>query len=212
VNLAYIGTKLDAQAARPVESVGKRMGKVLSSMVIGLLVAACTQTPRANLPGESPPPTQSPPPPTVALVQPTPLPRTQAPAPPTATPRRAFKIGEPVAFQDGWRLTVLKIQDDPPERFFTPKPGTHNVSVFVRHDNGSTVPVSYNPFFFKLQDSSGVRRTTTFASRDDRLGSGEVAPGAFVVGSLTFEVTLGDKMLQLIYEQFGYAQTTFELY
>lgn len=178
--------------------------------VVVAVAVSCTQTPLANAPGGTVPPTASPPPLSVAT-QPV---RTPAPtAAPTATPRRAFKIGEPIAFQDGWRLTVLKIEDQPAERFFTPKPGNRNVVVHVRHDNGSTKAISFNPFFFKLQDATGVRRDLAiFVNRDDRLGSGELAPGAFVVGTLAFEVPVADKQLQLIYEQFGYSQTTIELY
>ena len=186
--------------------MGGLMRLVLTFFVIAL--AACSQTPRANLPGESAPPTQSPPPLTVA-------PTTAAPTQPaaTATQRRAFKIGDPVAFTDGWRLTVMKIEDQAAEQYFTPKPGTHYVAVSVRHDNGSPKPVSFNTFYFKLQDASGVRHSVSiFGGRDDRLSSGEIAPGAFVVGSLTFEVPVGDKQLQLIYEQYGYAQTTIELF
>jgi hypothetical protein len=181
------------------------MKMFVSVIVVGLLFAACTQTPRANLPGESAPPTQSPPPLTTA-------PATQPPAT-TPAPRRAFKIGEPIAFTDGWRLTVMKVEDQAAQQFFTPKPGTHYVAVTVRHDNGSPKAVSFNSFYFKVQDSAGVRRDgSIFGTRDDSLKSGELAPGAFVVGSLTFEVPVGDTKLQLIYEQFGYAQTTIELY
>lgn len=186
------------------------MGKIVSVIVVGLLFAACSQTPRANLPGESPPTTQAPPPLTAAA-QPIVAAATQAPA--AATPRRAFKIGEAIGFTDGWRLTVLKLEEQAAEAYFTPKPGTRNVAVTVRHDNGSQKAVSFNFFYFKLQDSTGVRRTISiFGGRDDRLGSGELAAGAFVVGSLTFEVPVGDKGLQLIYEQIGYTQTTIELY
>lgn len=185
--------------------------RTVAVVLLAIAISACTQTPRANLPGESAPPTASPPPLTVA-------PSTVAPsaaptAPPTATPRRAFKIGEPVQFADGWRITVVKIEEQAPKQFFTPAPGSRFVAVYVRHDNGSTKAVSFNTFYFKLQDGTGVRRgIDLFGGRDDRLSSGELAPGAFVVGSLTFAVPVGDKQLQLIYEQIGYAQTTFELY
>lgn len=186
------------------------MTKSAAAVLLGIALTACAQT-RANLPGESAPPTQSPPPLTVA---PTSTARTDAPATAAAaTPRRNFKIGEPVGFADGWRITVLKIEEQTPKQFFTPAPGMRNVAVYVRHDNGSTKPVSFNFFYFKLQDGSGIRRSVSiFAGRDDNLASGELAAGAFVVGSLTFEAPVGDRQLQLIYEQIGYAQTTFELY
>lgn len=167
-------------------------------LAIGLL-AACggTKTPVANSPGQSVPVTAAP----------------TASATASASPR-AFKVGEAISYKDGWKLTVMKSEDsEPTSNFFTPKPGTHYVAVYVRHDNGGTKPVTYNPFYFKLQDSTGIRHDAAIlGSRDDKLSSGEVAPGAFVVGSIVFEVPTGDKKLSLIYEQFGYAQTTIELY
>src|SRR6059036_2188606 len=101
--------------------------KALCALAIVVLVS-CSQTPRANLPGQTAPPTQSPPPLTVApvLVQPTPLPRTP---PPSATPRRAFKIGEAIAFQDGWRLTVVKLEEQAADRFSRLTAGFRYVAV-----------------------------------------------------------------------------------
>lgn len=165
-------------------------------LILGL-VAACGPTPVANSPGQSVPVTATP----------------AASASASAAPR-SFKVGEAIAYKDGWRLTVMKSEDSAPlSNFFTPKPGNRYVAVFVRHDNGSPKPVSANPFFFKLQDSAGIRHDPAlFASRDDKLGSGEIAPGAFVVGTIVFEAPTGDTKLSLIYEQFGYAQTTIELY
>lgn len=187
-------------------------GAWIACLVALLVTSSCSEVPHANVPGQTPPPTAPPP----SLTVP---PTTPAPASPaattaaTATPRRAFKIGEAVGYQDGWRLTVLKIEETAAGQFFTPKPGMRYVSVIVRFDNGGSKPVSANPFFFKLQDTTGVRRDITFLStRDDRLSATRVAPGAFVVGSVTFEAPVGDKTLQLIYEQFGYSQTTVELY
>jgi uncharacterized protein DUF4352 len=165
-----------------------------------LLVIACGPTPVANQPGQPAPTTAAP--------------AASSTAAPTATSRRTYKVGEAIASTDGWRLTVVKSEDSQPvSSFFTPKPGNGYVAVFVRHDNGSSKPVSTNPFFFKLQDSAGIRHDAAiFGSRDDKLGSGEVAPGAFVVGSIVFEVPTGDTKLSLIYEQFGYARTTIELF
>jgi len=166
-------------------------------IALTLVLGACiSQTPVANSPGQPVPTTA------VPSVRATPAPRT------------VYKIGEAIAYQDGWKLTVMKSEDSTPtSNFFTPKPGMRYVAVYVRHDNGSPKPISSNPFFFKLQDSTGVRHDPAiFGSQDDKLGSGEVAVGSFVVGSIVFEVPAGDSKLSLIYEQFGYAQTTIELF
>jgi len=131
-----------------------------------------------------------------------------APAPPTV-----HKIGETVRYADGWRLTVTKVEDSPSSnQYIQPKAGMRFVAVVVKFENGSTKAISPNPFDFKLQDSVGVRRTYEITTRDDRLTSSELAPGAFVVGSVTFSAPIGDTRLQLIYEQYGYKQATFQLY
>lgn len=198
------------QGARARRCEGLRL-LVITGAIFAAGVA-CT-TSRANLPGETPPPTQ--PPPTLTI-PPTATP-TLAPPPlstvfATPTPRRTFKLGEKIAYQDGWQLTVLKIEDHT-DRYARPEAGRRFVAVLVRFDNGSAKDEQVNSFYFKLQDSTGVRRTTVFiASRDDALRSGTVVPGAFVVGSLIFEVPAGDARLQLLYEQLGYAQTTIDLY
>lgn len=86
------------------------------------------------------------------------------------------------------------------------------VYVRVRFDNGSTEPVSVNRFDFRLQDGSGVRRTFhMFGDRNDQLDSGEVAPGAFLSGTLVFEVPVVDTSRSLIYDAHAYAQLTFLL-
>ena len=94
-----------------------------------------------------------------------------------------------------------------------PKPGLRFIAVTMRFENGSSKEVSYTPFYFKLADASGVRRDSEFLTeRSDELGSGRVSPGANVMGSIVFSAPVGDMKLQVIYEQFGYKQTTFDLF
>lgn len=136
-----------------------------------------------------------------------------APPPPTPTPRTTYRLSESVQYTDGWTLTVSRIEEVVPGRYTTVTAGMRLVAVIVRFDNGTRAGISTNPYNFKLQDSTGVRRGYRwFSERNDELGSSEVAPGAFVVGSMTFEAPIGDKALQLIYEQYGYKQVTFQLY
>lgn len=142
-------------------------------------------------------------------------PATQPPATPrpSATPRLVPTIGQSFTYTNGWRLTVLKLEEQPAGRFQTPDPGTRYVTVTVKFENGGTLAQSASPYAFKLQDSTGVRRSRTYYSdRNDQLALGDVAPGAFVVGSMVFLAPVGDTRLRLIYEEYGYQQATFELF
>lgn len=130
------------------------------------------------------------------------------PAPPTV-----YRIGETVRYADGWRLTVTKLEEAPSSnQYIQPKAGMRFVAVVVKLENGTTKAISPSPYDFKLQDGTGVRRSYEITTRDDRLTTSELAPGAFVVGSVTFSAPIGDTRLQLIYEQYGYKQATFQLY
>lgn len=133
---------------------------------------------------------------------------TPSPTPPPATPttRTTYRIGEGATFADGWRATVLRLEEQPAGTYTKPSPGMRFVAVILRFDNGSTQSVSLSPFLeLKLQDSAGVRRTPRlFSYRNDALSSGRVAPGSFVSGSVTFEAPIGDSRLQLVYDR-GYS-------
>jgi hypothetical protein len=134
---------------------------------------------------------------------------------PTPQPTLRAKVGVPFTYLDGWKVTAVRWEEQPPtgSTFFTPTPGTRLVAVFVRFDNGAVATGHFNPFDFKLQDATGVRRDQAFSSsRNDRLSSGELASGAFVSGSVVFEAPIGDKRLELIYQTYGYVQATWELY
>lgn len=179
----------------------RRIGLVLG--VTAFAVSCGAPTERANQPGTTATSAAATTPPAAATAAPT----------PTPTPRSAFKIGETVTYQDGWKVTVTKFEEQPAARFSSPKPGMRFVAVILKFENGSTKPVSPNPFYFKLQDGAGVRRTASFfTDRGDSLSSSELAPGAMVAGSLVFEAPVGDSKLSLIYEHIGYRQTTFELF
>jgi hypothetical protein len=75
----------------------------------------------------------------------------------------------------------------------TPKSGKEYVIVNVTIRNLGKDEVSYNPFDFKVQDANGAQESSTFASLDDSLSSGTLAPGGKVTGSIPFEVPIGDE-------------------
>jgi hypothetical protein len=53
--------------------------------------------------------------------------------------------------------------------------------------NGSDESVSFNPFYFELQDPAGASRSTTIGGSDSLLGSGDLAPGGTVAGDVCWE-------------------------
>lgn len=177
---------------------------------VGQLVTP-TPTPATTLA----PTTVSPLPATAAPRTPVPV-VTPGPTPPpaTPTPRTTYRIGEVAAFADGWRATVLRLEEQPAGTYTKPSAGMRFVAVILRFDNGSAQSVSLSPFLeLKVQDSAGVRRRPQlFSDRNDALSSGRVAPGSFVSGSVTFEAPIGDSRLQLVYDRgYSYPLVTFIL-
>jgi len=183
------------------------VGRVLLVLAI-LAVASCSQIG----PGSGPSTVQTQPP---VLTQPPAAVATRAPTP---QPTLRGKAGAPFTYTDGWKVTLIRWQEQPrgSSMFFTPTPGMRLVAVFVRFDNGTVSTGHFNPLDFKLQDATGVRRAESFASvgssRNDKLDSGDLAPGAFVSGSIVIEAPNGDARLEVIYESYPYVQATWELY
>jgi uncharacterized protein DUF4352 len=183
------------------------LGIGAAALVVALALAAYALTQRAQSSAAAsasatPAPTASP--------VPTPTPRPTATPDATIAPR---KVGESIPYTNGWTVTVTKWQEQPPARFSTPAPGLRFVVVTVRLDNASAVNVQASQTYFKLQDSSGIRRSGEFfIDRNDLLATSNVAPGGFISGTIVFAAPVGDTKLTVIYEQPGYAQATWQLY
>jgi hypothetical protein len=90
--------------------------------------------------------------------------------------------------------------------YSTPKTGKEFVVVNVTIRNLGTDEVSYNPFDFKVQDANGAQESETFASLDDSLNSGTLAPGGKVTGSIPFEVPTGDEAKLIFQPSFWSSQ------
>jgi len=136
---------------------------------------------------------------------------------PVATPTPSAivaRLGTFVTYTDGWRIEVLRTEPQAPAQYSTPKPGLQYLAVIVRYDNGTAAQQSFNPYDWKLQDSTGVRRDVAFflGDRADTLHSGQLAPGAFVQGSIVFEMPVGDTRLSAIYDRYSYKVATWLLY
>lgn len=77
--------------------------------------------------------------------------------------------------------------------YSTPKAGKEYIVVNVTIRNLGKDEVSYNPFDFKVQDANGAQESTTFATLDDSLNSGTLAPNGKVIGSMPFEIPEGSE-------------------
>lgn len=75
-----------------------------------------------------------------------------------------------------------------PTGFSEPKAGMEFLLLAIRWDNLGAASQSYNALAFEVQEMSGVRRQCGLHSPPDRLGSGDIPPGGFVVGNVVCEV------------------------
>lgn len=159
------------------------------------ILYACTSAPTA-----APTPTATP---TPAVTISTAPPTTPAPTP---QPIAKLRLGETatiaVPSEGTVRLTVQSAEESTRRSFLgTPPPGTTQVTVIIRVDNGLTGPITASEAPWEMGSADGVRHYSTSAGRTDTLHSSPVIAGSFLVGSITFEVPAGP--LDLYYTQSG---------
>lgn len=118
---------------------------------------------------------------------------------PTPAAQTRFRIGETIQMEE-YQLTVNSVKKAFSYGYSKPKKGSEYVFVNVTLRNQGEKEVSYNPYDFKIQNSDGNQTSTTYASTEDELHSGDLAQGGKVTGTLSFEAPVGDKNLQLIYQ------------
>lgn len=161
-------------------------------------VATATVIPSSTPTATAIPPTATPPPPTAtATITPTP---SQTPTPaPTAVPTRGPWYSTPITSGD-LVLIAGDLTFAPALGYSRPEVGQEFVVLAVGLRNDGTKRASYNPYDFKLQNGSGNITSYSWASVDNALHSGELAPGGKVSGLLVFEVPKDDRDLTLFWE------------
>lgn len=112
-----------------------------------------------------------------------------------------FGIGDKVEF-DGQVVEVTEIEKSTGDDFEEPKEGKEFVIVHVSIENNGDDEISYNPFNFKMKNSSGQieDQGLTIVDSDTALSSGDLAPDGDVSGTLAFEQEIDDDGLELIFE------------
>lgn len=111
-----------------------------------------------------------------------------------------YNQGETGMLGDG-AVTVTKVKRSQGNDWNKPQTGKEYIIVTVEIENKGAKNLSYNPWYFKLQNSNGQQESMTFTTidSDTSLRSGELISGGKVSGTITFETTKGDKGLSLIY-------------
>lgn len=113
----------------------------------------------------------------------------------------SYGINETAKYKDV-EMTVTKVEVSNGSEFDKPKDGKEFVIATVKIQNNSDNKLSYNPFYFKVQNSQGQVEDGTFSTvnQDTALKSGELVKGGQVEGSVNFEEPIGDKGLLLQYQ------------
>ncbi len=111
-----------------------------------------------------------------------------------------YNQGEEAMLGNG-AITVTKIEKSQGNQLDKPKNGKEFVIVYVTIENKGESNLSYNPFYFKMQNSQGQQESMTFTTidKDTALNSGELIPGGKITGTITFEQPKEDTGLVLIY-------------
>lgn len=111
-----------------------------------------------------------------------------------------YNQGEEAILGDG-AITVTNVEKSQGSEWDKPKSGKEFVIVYVTIENKGSNNLSYNPLYFKMQNSQGQQESMTFTTidQDTALQSGELIPGGKVSGTITFEQPKDDTGLVLIY-------------
>lgn len=112
-----------------------------------------------------------------------------------------YNIGETANYK-GIEMTATKVDKSSGTDFDMPKEGKEYVIITVKIKNGSEDKISYNPLYFKMQNSNGQVEDGIFSTvnGDTALKSGELVPGGEVEGTVIFEEPVGDEGLILQYQ------------
>lgn len=112
-----------------------------------------------------------------------------------------FSVGETVKLKN-LELTVTKVEKSAGKDYFKPKEGMEYVVVTVKYRNiGDRDTISYNSYDFDMQNSKGqITDPTIFTiDGDTALGSGNLAPGGEIEGTIAWEQPIDDPSLVLHY-------------
>ena len=119
----------------------------------------------------------------------------------TDNSNKIYSISEEATLGTG-SVIVTKVEKSDGTTYDKPKSGKEFVIVYVTIKNNGSSNLSYNPYYFKIQNSQGQQEDITFTTvdQDTSLQSGELVPGGSVSGTIVFEEPINDSNLTLIYQ------------
>ncbi|MGL5021527.1 MAG: DUF4352 domain-containing protein [Mycoplasmatales bacterium] len=124
----------------------------------------------------------------------------------TGSEVQEYKIGDEIQLKENKSLKITNIEKTQgTNEYLKPPEGKEFVVLSVEINNtGTDKNVSYNPFNYKMKNSQGVIEGVGFTTVDTEtaLGSGELAPGGTISGTLSIEQPVGDNGLVLIYDDY----------
>ncbi len=114
---------------------------------------------------------------------------------------KIYNVGEEAILGKG-SVTVTKIEKSKGSSFDKPKAGKEFVIIHVTIKNKGTSNLSYNPYYFKLQNSQGQQENITLSTEnnDTALNHGELIENGSVSGTIIFEEPINDSNLTLVYQ------------
>jgi len=142
---------------------------------------------------------------------------TVAPVVETTKPveKTVFLLNEVVKTSNGATIIISKLTKPKVGEYDSVKPGNEFVMVTVTITNSGKDIIAYNPFDYKMQNSQGQILDGTYSSVNENtaLGTGNLAIGGKVTGTLLFEQPKNDKALTLVYtgNMFSAEGITFKL-
>jgi len=118
-----------------------------------------------------------------------------------------FEQGETVKLKDV-EYTVesaAKKKYDNRDKYSTAQKGSEYVIFKIKIVNKSEERVTYNPFYFRLENSKGQEKKPKYlpSDKDTRLDHGELTKNGSIEGTMTFEAPKNDKGLKLNYYEPG---------
>lgn len=119
----------------------------------------------------------------------------------TTEPDKIYSLGEEATLGSG-SIIVTQVEKSSGDWLNKPKTGKEFVVVHVTIKNNGSLNLSYNPWYFKVQNSQGQQESITFSTidSDTSLSAGELISGGTVSGTIVFEEPVDDQNLILIYQ------------
>lgn len=127
--------------------------------------------------------------------------------------KEKYGVGDEVKL-GGAVVAVNSVEKSAGSEWDQPKSGHEYVIVTVTIKNIDHEQISYNPYYFSMQNSQGQITETTFTTidSDTALSSGNLASGGVVSGTISFEQPIDDPSLVLKYQPNLFSTQEIEFY